>query len=112
MAAVMKAEVVEVHVVIHVIADLADISVVQLGFLVDARDDGYDDEIDGFIDTYEGDHQGNRGTWKRLNTFGEFYAVELAVDVGNILESPDAVGLARQSDVGHEGVGLPVTSSC
>ncbi len=37
------------------------------------RDDGYDDEIDGFIDTYEGDHQGNRGTWKRLNTFGEFY---------------------------------------
>ncbi len=37
------------------------------------RDDGYDDKIDGFIDTYEGDHQGNRGTWKRLNTFGEFY---------------------------------------
>ena len=37
------------------------------------RDDGYDGKIDGFIDTFEDDHQGNRGTWKRLNTFGEFY---------------------------------------
>ena len=37
------------------------------------RDEGYDGKIDGFIDTFEDDHQGNRGTWKRLNTFGEFY---------------------------------------
>ena len=37
------------------------------------RDKGYDGKIDGFIDTFEDDHQGNRGTWKRLNTFGEFY---------------------------------------
>jgi len=28
---------------------------------------------DGFIDTYEDDHKGNRGTWLRLNTFGEYY---------------------------------------
>ena len=28
---------------------------------------------DGFIDTYEADHKGNRGTWLRLNTFGEYY---------------------------------------
>ena len=28
---------------------------------------------DGFIDTWENDHSGNRSTWLRLNTFGEFY---------------------------------------
>ena len=28
---------------------------------------------DGFIDTFEDDHDGNRGTWLRLNGFGEYY---------------------------------------
>ena len=37
-----------------------------------ARDDAHWNG-DGFIDTYEADHKGNRGTWLRLNTFGEYY---------------------------------------
>ena len=43
------------------------------------RDLYYDDDgvtvtrEEGFIDTFEADHKGNAGTWKRLNTFGEFY---------------------------------------
>ena len=35
---------------------------------------------DGFIDTLEADHDGNRGTWLRLNGFGEYYYNDRTTD--------------------------------
>jgi len=46
---------------------------------------------DGFIDTWENDHKGNASTWKRLNTFGEFYPLEDTVGANTYTHYVDKV---------------------